>query len=636
MNLRCGIDDMTHDGDYKHEQKRFASALRGSSGVLIGNTHLSVGTIQQNILLLGVTLELVELLFNASDPQNVPKANRLLSLIQDASQLESVTSSEDQRAFVLLGKLVGGFAQAFTDIELSLFEQLVLLSQTGHLMFALFRQSKNSFIPGQLYYDVQATIKNAFWCVAKVQIMGLNRTFHLLQCGTDRLENLFSTLRTMTNDRNMDLLQACERAAGSQEVNKIFERQADLNRNTYRLSLGGKDGIDHTNPRSWRGDVVVGNVRLSSAWIQGRDQAAQALSRAGITSIFDPNTLHLEHKDIDLMRPLGNYIGLREDAETTSSAVPTTSESRGAETAPHGALELFLNSNEPADQVELSLDSEASIELEFMLEQPSEQLSSQTIGEVPPKKGWIQFENKWIHMETAVKHYVGPTGGARSTDRLRRVRCYTRDPNQPSAQDVLDVESDFVLGQLALTFVRASGFFAAAIIRVTTITLSGGENRRGIAYDQLSDPGVVVRGQVLVLKQDYESLNWVWQREQAWETLGSAPNKQTASHTSDFTIAEPAVSKQTAILEVPAYLITPICPDGSNTQEIWSFDDESLKELALDSWVLLSANRSLFPVRMATRTFPYRALNGELFLIHICIESLLNNPRKASYALYKP
>ncbi|KAF8605769.1 hypothetical protein BDV93DRAFT_554108 [Ceratobasidium sp. AG-I] len=515
MNLRCGIDNITHDGDYKHEQKCFASALRNSSGFFVGNTHLNVGINQQNILLLGVTLELVELLFNGTDPQNVPKANRLLALIHDASQLDSITSSEDQRAFVLLGKLMGSFAQAFTDMELALSQQFVLPSQTGHLMFALFSHSKTSFTPGQLYYNVQATIKNAF-------------------------------------------------------------------------CLGGKAGIDHTNPRSWRGNVTVRNVRLSSAWIQGHDQAAQALSKASVASTFELHTLHLEHEDIDLMRPLGTYVGLQEDSKpaihavlSSSTAETTAIVSGGANIGASCALQPFLDSNKPADQVEPFWDSETSIQLEFMLDQPSEPLFDQTTSKIPPKKGWLKFENKWIHMETTVKHYIGPTG--------------------PSAQDILDVESDFVLGQLALTFVSASGFFAASIIHVTSIALSGGENRRGISYDQLKDPGVIIRGQILVLKQDYESLNWVWQREQAWETLGLVLNKRVAPHEHEFATAEAAVSDSR---------------NGSSSQEIWSFDDESLQELALNCWALLLTKHSRFPVRMATQTFPYRAIKGPAGKIH--------------------
>jgi len=53
--------------------------------------------------------------------------------------------------------------------SLSLHEQLTRLSAAAHLVLALYSHEQGDFIPIQLYFDVMAMIKNAYFCVAKTQ-----------------------------------------------------------------------------------------------------------------------------------------------------------------------------------------------------------------------------------------------------------------------------------------------------------------------------------------------------------------------------------------------------------------------------------------------------------------------------------
>ncbi len=87
-------------------------------------------------------------------------------------------------------------------MSLSLTEQLEHLSAAGHLLFVLYRANRTSFCPGQLYYNIETFIKNAFWSVAKTYLLDALASFHLIQCGDDRLENIFAILRAMGNSSN--------------------------------------------------------------------------------------------------------------------------------------------------------------------------------------------------------------------------------------------------------------------------------------------------------------------------------------------------------------------------------------------------------------------------------------------------
>ena len=76
------------------------------------------------------------------------------------------------------------------------------------------------------------------------------------------------------------------------------------------MSLVDALGLDHVNPRSWIGDVAVGNVDLQEEWDRGREDAAQVVAR------YFP---HMELADwaslfaktgCDLMRPKGIWVGV--------------------------------------------------------------------------------------------------------------------------------------------------------------------------------------------------------------------------------------------------------------------------------------------------------------------------------------
>ncbi|KDN38526.1 hypothetical protein RSAG8_09415, partial [Rhizoctonia solani AG-8 WAC10335] len=194
---------------------------------------------------------------------------------------------------------------------MSLSDQITCLSKCGHLLFALYHINGTKFLSGQLIYDIQASIKNAIFCVGKTQLIDPKLPFYLLQTGTDRLESRFGTYWTTTSDRNGDLLQMSECAAGAQHIDQIFSAHPKWNRAPYRLSLDGKSGVDHTNPASWTGDVTVGNVNIYESWLRGQSQAAELLKWAEAEFEFNPTKLAIASPDIDLMRPFGMYPGIQ-------------------------------------------------------------------------------------------------------------------------------------------------------------------------------------------------------------------------------------------------------------------------------------------------------------------------------------
>lgn len=593
LNICCGPDEVTHDGDFKHEEKRFAAALRTRDGILVAGTLINSSLIKQNLCLLpDISPATAAQLLDPTDHQNVPKANHLLNLIWRASCLPAVRASPAQRAFVLLGQLFHAFTQPFTNPVLDLAAQLTLLSTCGHLLFALYRCNGGAFIPGQLYYDVQSTIKNAFFVVAKSQLFDPSGPVYLLQCGTDRLEKLFSIFRTLSHDRNMDLIQLVERAAHVMHLDEIFTRNPDLDKGSYRLTLDGSAGIDHTNPTAFTGNLVATSVGLRTAWTAGAQRAAKLLDWAGVNYSFDVEQLgqtvsstegSSEVASIDLMRPFGSYVGIQVD--TIDITLPRLTESQS-------------NSTNPADETEtlLAPQSDAAIELEDILP-PVHPVPSNSGG---AKRGWIDVEGKPVHAESLVRCCLGLDEGPKSTDRLRRVIGMTRSPHRPSLRDNRILGTDFILGQLVLSFISIQNTPAAAIIRVTSITKSNGDVLEGLAHSELQDSSITLGGQVLTLNIDSDTNTWVWNVNSPWESLPKAGNNTSSQ-----------ASKQSSIVRFGAMLALPVNPAAHDQPNgIWAFDDKALSLLVAQHWASIIEFQKHIPSRSGTKTFPYRGING--------------------------
>ncbi|KDN36505.1 hypothetical protein RSAG8_10801, partial [Rhizoctonia solani AG-8 WAC10335] len=622
FNTFCGPDEITHDGDFKHEEKHFATALRSKDGIMVANTLISSGHIRLLVASLpGETLASVTPLFDVTDHQNVPNANRLLCLVYQASQLPDIVLAPEHQSFVILGELLHSFTQPFTNPTLSLSQQLTHLSTCAHLLFALYRLNGGAFISGQLYYDVQTTIKTAYFTVAKSQEIDPEGPVYLLQTGTDRLEQRFATMWTMTHDRNMDIVQLADRAEAAQYVDEIYARNPDLYQGSYRLSLDGNTGIDHTNPASWTGDVTASGAGIRSCWSTGQERASQILSRGQAVFCFDEAQLQQQLQEssrsqstdpdceIDMMHPFGSYVGINADT-IINEALPDTDPSTTM-----GNEDLLDEQPEPVDLIPSLSDEDLS--LEDLLppphgEDPAETLANSTV----TKKGWIDVEGKPVHAESLIRCCLGFDEGAKSTDRLHRIIGLTRSPYKPSLNTDRILGTDQLLGQLVLSFIRIDNAPAAAILRVTSITLGGGNSVEGIPHSNFQDSTIKLGGQVVSLILDPETNCWVWNQSPncQWEVLPSAA-KSNSNKPTTSAFSQPHSSKQSSIVHIPAILAIPINP-AAHTQAtgIWAFEDAPLRILVAQLWTILSNSpdsQNQIPVRHGTTTFPYCDVDGQ-------------------------
>ena len=152
----------------------------------------------------------INALLSPKDKQDVKLMYDLLSSIATLpppSQDDSPTEQQSRNILCLLGKLYSHLLEVYTNINLSLHQQLVHLSAAAHLILTFYVKEKGCSMPSQLYFDLMTMIKNAYFCVAKTQIDNPDGSFWIILLGSDPLEVHFGKIRTIQgNDSNVDQL----------------------------------------------------------------------------------------------------------------------------------------------------------------------------------------------------------------------------------------------------------------------------------------------------------------------------------------------------------------------------------------------------------------------------------------------
>ena len=153
-------------------------------------------------------------LLNPADKQNVPKAvNLVRSLVRLQTLPDPLNPTESRRrhTLIFLAKVLDFFVLPFINIEMTLSQQIRSLSAYAHLVAAMYLGHGLAFLTGALYADSQAIVKNIMFCVARLQIISGDLEFFIIHEGTDRLETIFSDVRTQDQNRNFFILQLSQK-----------------------------------------------------------------------------------------------------------------------------------------------------------------------------------------------------------------------------------------------------------------------------------------------------------------------------------------------------------------------------------------------------------------------------------------
>jgi len=603
---------------------------------------------------------MVESLVDPADKQNVPKAVALIQLISKLQTLDTAAYNPSQvdehETLTAIGTIFSAFMNPFIDVNMSLAEQLTSLSKYSHALFVLYAKHSTDFMTSQLYADSQAIVKDIFFCVAKQQILDPTADFYIILCGTDRLEVGFCLARTQTHHRNFDMLDLANKLATSSLIDSVYLRNPQLDAGSRRLKTSGAIGVDHVNPKSWKGDVSVGRVSLQVCWEEGRKQAI-----AFISSIYpeDPapdfDTL-FEHPHHDLLRPEGRYIGISNEfdpslvddssqtheptprntggppvstATTELPADPDVDNSRICGPTPDGDdNDDDDNDNDDEDDGKSEgkvVDEDGCSDdegggLEDLL---PDSVDESLDGFLAKPEEWLEVDGQQYHKGSLISQYLKANRSKKAVERLLRVRGITPNDFQKHHPAPLIGEDNFQVGDLSATLVRTGTAVCLVIFQAIAIRKERSTHHI-IDAETLAkhDSGYRVEGQVLHLVQSHPDL-WAWPPHSFLKV--SKPKKGSQPHKSgirDFalTVQGPLCYRLSQDITLTSQAL-PASNLGSGPSRTWTFDHSHLRDLAEHIWtefVPKDVHPNEIPDKVETlprvwdlEKFPYKDRSGK-------------------------
>jgi hypothetical protein len=148
MNCRTGRFGLVGTCDPKHVMKRFATLLRSPVGIMIHDTNITPQDTLENLVSLGMSLEKARESMNPADKQNVPKA---VQLVQNLLKIETAdcpvipAAAHRHHRILFLAKVLSYFVAPFTNVNMSLCEQIRSLATYSHLAVAMYKKNALEF-----------------------------------------------------------------------------------------------------------------------------------------------------------------------------------------------------------------------------------------------------------------------------------------------------------------------------------------------------------------------------------------------------------------------------------------------------------------------------------------------------------
>ncbi|KAJ6582561.1 hypothetical protein DFH09DRAFT_912293 [Mycena vulgaris] len=271
-------------------------------------------------------------LLDPSDAQDVPRVIKLLLCIVELGKLDpddfDPSEMAEFEAICLLGELLDAWLQPFINVNLSLSEQIESLVKFSHLLCALYMQNGTSFLPNQLYGDLQSTIKNAILMVPKMRLINGQLKVFICLLGDDVLEALFGRSRMIGgHSPNSSVSELQNRFNSAMNLDYIYEKHPELERKPRRLAMFRMRHVDHLRPAHFQAELRADSCDLEACWEPGVLSAEAALRKFGVKMPVSFKQL-FKRKNTDLMRPFGGkYPAISAEVDRSMANLSSQSDS---------------------------------------------------------------------------------------------------------------------------------------------------------------------------------------------------------------------------------------------------------------------------------------------------------------------
>ncbi|PPQ80934.1 hypothetical protein CVT24_012865 [Panaeolus cyanescens] len=578
FNLYSAPDGMVTSCDPKHIVKRLASSVRSDSAIQLGDTIIKKADVRSVFLSSGIAPEKVNKLLDPLDKQNVPVAVNVIEEMErlDLSLLrDRLNPSEFRKAQRIrtLGKIFSYFVAPFTNVRMSLSEQICSLATYMYVVFALEHNYGGKFMKGFLYGDSMSIVKSIIILAARLQKVDPDILFYIFLIGTDRIEGLFSYVRTQDHARNVDIFQLCHKICIAAEIAAIFERYPDLYRGHRRRNMADKDGVDHVNPKSWLGDVKLANIDIVRCTSQGLENAKRFLNdELGIQFDFEAT---FSNEGIDVLRPHGSYIGSRAADKHLNDSQPDSEDLDNDMFDEPSSLSNIPTP--PLDNPFVPPSDEETAAFEFDSDlNPNEDHSdhSEMSNAERPTGGnpeLIEYEGKMYYKSSMVATILISDSARKVTIRPYRAAGFSMKDimkfrlgttsKDGGGSHVEDDSTPILSSDLGATVVRVGNILCLAVIEVQHFLIEGSRYPvYEISESQLDNKATTVIGYALELTRLPDQNCWMWTQKYIPQ-LRETSQPLSAPTDKDFAIS----------ISGPHFY--PIC--GTSTLSQSSHDDRS-------------------------------------------------------------
>ena len=369
------------------------------------------------------------------------------------------------------------------------------------------------------------------------------------------MENIFSHVRTQDHAQNFDVQQLSHKLSIAAEIDAVFQRNPNLDRGHIRRDLINARGVDHMNPKSWVGDVCVGNVDIQIEYLAGRKAANDLLESYFIGSGGVNFEKLFSKAEVDHLRPLmgKDYVGSRVQAAVDIIAdedeLPLNGrilDSSGRTESTRLASDLENKDDEFEDACNLidideyngldidpeNLDSDDldSDNADLLVQVPETNLVSSLNNLNSSSHGSIKKSNTYYLTVDDVKHYI-PTliskilGSDRNQtkiepSRLSRVQGIARERALNSSGDQLDAtEGKVKSGDLGAVLARIGTQICLVVVEALNFRQGTSKiNRTMVDVDDLDADGTKATSVALQFLQlvAHESISDAGNSELTW------------------------------------------------------------------------------------------------------------------------
>ena len=640
LNLYTGLYGLLTTSDPKHIVKRFATLIQSKGGIQVGGTSLTSQDALQTLMCYPMTSKAAQSLLDPADKQNVPKAVNLVSSLakvgkQEIIKLPSISARIERVVF--LAKVLGYFLDVFTHVEMSLSEQIRSLSTYPHLITALYQKHRTGFLTSALLADSQAIVKNIIFTLACIQTINPDANYYILLEGTDRLEGVFSHARTQDHARNFDTLQLAQKLSIGAEINAIFQRYPELDHGHVRRNLVNVRGVDHVNPKSWLGNVRVGDVDIQKEYFAGREQTNQMLIEELHWSPTDFDNL-FSNPDFDHLRPGGIYIGTRPadleesrnrddldddslleggllDIATAQLIIESQAESNIVKGDNENDSESD-NDNRKDEDLETEFESESedgNIELEGQENLAADGASdprnnvdhaaqnekvvaeSDILNPLPTEiinSQYLKINGKMEYKPDVVASILGGPDGKKVLSRPMRAAGLTIEASLRKMQNLNIIgdesgdEDQIKSGDLGAILTRVDKIICLAVVEILGFTQGTSKLLPAIKFDDLDGGGkktTSIMVQILDLlpqgnaQPESNGFSWTWGGD--YVQIQKNRGKETAIMQRHFTT------------QISGTLFHPLSPQivyNTDDKPMWSISHDNLKETLNEAWDILN------------------------------------------------